>query len=102
MFWLFPGFPATFREFTTRSVYSIEPLAVLQTNHDPIPIIYLNLKFSIMKPEPKQHTNRSIMIDHIEEELGMTIDAWEWSDQEIQDMYDTLIGSMYNGIYWNR
>ena len=55
-----------------------------------------------MKPEYRNHTNRSIMIDHIEEELGMTIDAWEWSDREIEDMYDTLIGSMYNGIYWNR
>ncbi len=55
-----------------------------------------------MKNQPFQHTNRSIMIDHIEEELGMIIDAWEWSDREIQDMYDTLIGSMYNGIYWNR
>ena len=48
MFWLFPGIPVTFRVFTTRSVYSKEPLAVLQTNHVPVPIIYLNLKIIIM------------------------------------------------------
>lgn len=45
-------------------------------------------------------TNRQYLVDQIEEELGMTIDSWEWSDREIQDMYDSLIGSMYNGITW--
>ena len=49
MFWLFPGIPVTFRVFTTRSVYSKDTLAVSQTNHVPVPIIYLNIKLPVMK-----------------------------------------------------
>ena len=59
MFWLFPGFPVTFRVFTTRSVYSKEPLAVLQTNHDPVPIIYLNIKLPVMK---RKFTHKQIIV----------------------------------------
>lgn len=61
----------------------------------------MNLKITDMKFESTT-TNRQYLIDQIEEELGMTIDAWDWSDDEIQDMYNSLIGSMYNGIIWKK
>ena len=70
---------------------------------DPVLDIQSNHRSNIQSMKYKYNiTNRQYMVDQIEEELGMTIDSWEWSDREIQDMYDTLIGSMYNGIYWNR
>ena len=49
-----------------------------------------------------QSPNREWLIAEIESEFGCTFDLGAWSTSELEDMYDTLIGSMYNGIYWNR
>ena len=49
----------------------------------------------------KHLPNRKQLISEIEAELGITIGEWEWTDEEIEDMHYTLIGSMYNSIRWN-
>ena len=59
----------------------------------------MNLKINIMSYESP---NREWLIAEIESEFGCTFDLDAWSTSELEDMYDTLIGSMYNGIYWNR
>jgi len=40
------------------------------------------------------------LVAEIEAELQMKLDVAEWTTEQIQDMYDTLAGSMYNGIKW--
>jgi hypothetical protein len=47
-------------------------------------------------------SNREWLIAEIESELGSPMDLDAWSTSELEDMYDNLIGSMYNGIMWNR
>jgi hypothetical protein len=59
----------------------------------------MNLKFSIMSYES---SNREWLMAEIESELGNPIDLDAWSTSELEDMYNTLVGSMYNGIIWNR
>jgi hypothetical protein len=59
----------------------------------------MNLKFSIMSYES---SNREWLMAEIESELGNPIDLDAWSTSELEDMYNTLVGSMYNGIMWNR
>jgi hypothetical protein len=59
----------------------------------------MNLKFSIMSYES---SNREWLMAEIESELGNPIDLDAWSTSELADMYNTLVGSMYNGIMWNR
>ncbi len=46
--------------------------------------------------------NREWLIAEIESELGNTIDLSAWSTSELEDMHNTLVGSMYNSIIWNR
>jgi hypothetical protein len=59
----------------------------------------MNLKISIME---YQSSNREWLMAEIESELGNPIDLDAWSTSELQHMYDILVGSMYNGIMWNR
>jgi len=59
----------------------------------------MNLKISIMS---YQSSNREWLIAEIESELGNPIDLDAWSTSELEDMYNNLVGSMYNGIMWNR
>ena len=40
------------------------------------------------------------LVTELEAELQMKLDVAEWTTEQIQDMYDTLVGSMYNGIKW--
>jgi hypothetical protein len=40
------------------------------------------------------------LVEELEAELQMKLDVAEWTTEQIQDMYDTLVGSMYNGIKW--
>jgi len=40
------------------------------------------------------------LVEELETELQMKLDVAEWTTEQIQDMYDTLVGSMYNGIKW--
>ncbi|MCP4632931.1 MAG: hypothetical protein GY855_08385 [candidate division Zixibacteria bacterium] len=40
------------------------------------------------------------LVAELEAELQMKLDTAQWTTEQIQDMYDTLIGSMYNGINW--
>ena len=40
------------------------------------------------------------LVEELEAELQMKLDVAEWATEQIQDMYDTLVGSMYNGIKW--
>ena len=40
------------------------------------------------------------LVTELETELQMKLDVAEWTTEQIQDMYDTLVGSMYNGIKW--
>lgn len=40
------------------------------------------------------------LVTELEAELQMELDLAEWTAEEIQSMYDTLVGSMYNGIKW--
>jgi len=49
-----------------------------------------------------QSSNREWLIAEIESELGNPIDLDAWSTSELEDMYNNLVGSMYNGIMWNR
>jgi len=39
-------------------------------------------------------------VEELEAELQMKLDVAEWTTEQIQDMHDTLVGSMYNGIKW--
>ena len=59
----------------------------------------MNLKLSIMSYESP---NREWLIAEIESELGNPIDLSAWDTRELEDMYNNLVGSMYNGIIWNR
>ena len=59
----------------------------------------MNLKINIMSYESP---NREWLIAEIESELGNPIDLSAWSTSELEDMYDNLVGSMYNSIIWNR
>ena len=59
----------------------------------------MNLKISIME---YQSSNREWLIAEIESELGCTFDLDAWSTSELEDMHNNLVGSMYNGINWNR
>ena len=59
----------------------------------------MNLKLSIMSYES---SNREWLIAEIESELGNPIDLSAWDTRELEDMYNNLVGSMYNGIIWNR
>ena len=45
-------------------------------------------------------THRAWLIAEIESETSITHDWDAWTTNELQDTYDTLIGSMYNGITW--
>jgi hypothetical protein len=49
-----------------------------------------------------ESSNREWLMAEIESELGNPIDLDAWSTSELADMYNTLVGSMYNGIIWNR
>ena len=40
------------------------------------------------------------LVTELEAELQMKLDVAEWTTEQIQDMYDTFVGSMYNGIKW--
>jgi len=40
------------------------------------------------------------LVAELEAELQMKLDIAQWTTEQIQDMYDTFIGSMYNGINW--
>ena len=59
----------------------------------------MNLKINIMSYES---SNREWLIAEIESELGNPINLGAWSTSELEDMYNNLVGSMYNGIIWNR
>ena len=59
----------------------------------------MNLKINIMSYESP---NREWLIAEIESELGNPIDLSAWSTSELEGMYNNLVGSMYNGIIWNR
>ena len=59
----------------------------------------MNLKINIMSYESP---NREWLIAEIESELGNPIDLDAWSTSELEDMYNNLVGSMYNSIIWNR
>jgi hypothetical protein len=58
----------------------------------------MNLKIKIMS---YKSPNREWLIAEIESELGFPIDLGAWSTSELEDMYNNLVGSMYNGINWN-
>ena len=45
-------------------------------------------------------THREWLIAEIESELSISHDLSAWTTAELQDMYDTLVGSMHNGIIW--
>ena len=45
---------------------------------------------------------RKRLIAQIESEIGRPMDLDAWTTSELEDMYDNLVGSMYNGIIWNR
>ena len=49
-----------------------------------------------------ESSNREWLLAEIESELGNPIDLSAWSTSELEDMYNNLVGSMYNGIMWNR
>ncbi len=40
------------------------------------------------------------LVAELEADLQMKLDTAQWTTEQIQDMYDTLIGTMYNGINW--
>jgi hypothetical protein len=43
------------------------------------------------------------LITEIESELGMIgLGLEDWTESELEGLYDNLIGSMYNGIMWSR
>lgn len=46
--------------------------------------------------------HRRRLIAQIESEIGRPMDLDAWTTSELEDMYDNLVGSMYNGIIWNR
>ena len=57
----------------------------------------MNLTITIMNEHGKTVKD---LVAELEAELQMKLDLAEWTTEQIEDMYDTLVGSMYNGIKW--
>jgi hypothetical protein len=59
----------------------------------------VNLKIIIIIMTERGKTVKDLVAE-LEAELQMKLDIAQWTTEQIQDMYDTFIGSMYNGINW--
>ena len=46
-------------------------------------------------------SHRRRLIARIESEIGRPMDLDAWTTSELEDIYDNLVGSMYNSIIWN-